>query len=380
MPTLPEMLAKCQGGEELDLSGQKIGTVHLRGIRFETPVTIIGGWFDDLDLTDCAGLTFRKAELFCPNDPMEYHRHRVTGCSDIRWEECEIYGDTTIPVEEQFARASLIRDTDNFAAIGCRFHHLRACLEFKDVTNFEASSNDFRDIRIDGIRGGGIVGGIINNNNFTDFYPVETGGTGDHPDCIQIWEYEKVDNGNIHIEGNYYHRGRGRPVQFIFGRGNYPGSEGFYNVTIKGNISIGALYNAIMLSKATGAVVTDNQIYWLEDRHKTWLRIEDVQGVVSGNSAPMFYGDVPADQNTINQEVWKASEPAEETLNPVKPKPDVEEPAKPTETLDQLRAKLAARDRMLDERFIEAENLFDQLRYHREERRKIEAAIEAATG
>ena len=381
MPTLPELLAKCQGGEELDLSGQKIGTVHLRGIRFETPVTIIGGWFDDLDLTDCAGLTFRKAQLFCANVPLVYHRHRITGCDRIRWEECEIYGDDSGPVQENHAIACLIRQTSNFAAIGCHLHHLRHGINFENVVNFEVSKSNFHDLRIDAIRGGGCKGLIITGNRMRDFFPVDTGGSGDHPDAIQLWDHEGEDNEDIYIADNVIERGDGLPIQGVFLRGNYPGSDGYVRVTIEGNTVIGGLYNAISLSKTIEAKVVNNTIRWLEDRHKTWLRIEDVQGVVSGNTAPMFYGDVPADQNTINEEVWQPSEPTEETSEPVEPKPDIEHPAEPaqSETVEQLRVKLAERDRMLDVRFDAAENLFDQLRYHRGKRREIEEALEAAT-
>ena len=309
METLNELLRSCAGGETIDLKDESHGAASIRGFKFDVPVTVTGGRFDDLDLTDCAGLTFRHTKFFCPNVPQVYHRHRTTGCDRIRFETCEFFGDDSVPVEENHAMATLVRNSSNVSYIGCEAHHLMHAFGFMNVKNFECIGNEFHDLRVDAIRGGEVDGLLIEKNYMTDFYPVDTGGSGDHPDAIQIWEYANQDNKNIVIRDNHVERGKGRPVQGIFLRGSYTGSEGFENVTITGNVLIGCLYNAIMVSNARGAVVTGNSIHWLEDMHKTWLRIHDVEGEISGNTAPLWHGDVPEDRNTINREIWTPPTP-----------------------------------------------------------------------
>ena len=313
---LKQRLETCASGATLDLGSEQLGAVHLRGFHFSEPVTIAGGRFDDLDLTDCSGLTFRGTQLFCPNVPLVYHRHRITRCERIRFEDCEVFGDVGVAVEENHAIAMLVRETADFAATSCRFHHLKHGLAFMGVTRFEASRNVFHDIRVDGIRGGGASGLTIADNLLHDFYPVDTGGAGDHPDAIQVWAHAEQENRDIAITGNRFERREGRPVQGVFLRGNYPGSTGFDRVRIEGNTVIGGLYNAILLSNAREARVCDNEIRWLDDRHSTWLRIEGVEGEICGNTAPMFHGAVPPDQNAVDQSVWSpdkapAAEPQE---------------------------------------------------------------------
>lgn len=116
------------------------------------------------------------------------------------------------------------------------------------------AGNRFHDLTGDAMQTSATSFVTIDGNTGTDFYPP----TGSHPDFYQNFTLgQTTQMTDFVITNNTYVRGKGLPTQGIF-----MGDEanvGVKNVTIRGNVILGAMYNGIATPfKADTVTITDN--------------------------------------------------------------------------------------------------------------------------
>ncbi len=374
---MSDILNDLKPGQAIDLGGATIEPCYERGRVFDEPVVMRNAIFD-------AGSNNARA-------------FRFDNCRGIGFEHIELRG--------------LDRTSTGFMFSGCTdisvsrmlAHGLKSAITINRCDGFVPQESQFTNIRKDAFTSGGSRRVSVLRNYGTNFSPINTGGAGDHPDFIQFWPLYGNDNSFIDIEHNYFERGDGLPVQGGFVRGIYekdgvPYRPQFGEVNMRRNIIVGALYNGISVSGVNAGEIVDNVVVSardaagnLIDKH-SWLRADRCAPTVTiaRNRAEAFIGDVDETLNTrAVVQHWPKAPQIDCGLrsglpDPVEPparsKPQGPDAQQGGTAVEQLRQKLAARDRMIDERFASAENLFDQLRYHRDERRKEVEALNEALG
>lgn len=270
-----ELLQSAKAGDEIDLGARRVAPFYLRDLRFDEPVTIRGGIFD------------------CPDETMRCFR--LDNCAGLVFDGAQFTG------RDRTAGAVLVDRGTNIAFRRAGFSGLKHGLAHRGVDGFEVTDCRFSDMRVDAIRGGGSSRVLIARNVASDFFPVDTGGDGDHPDFIQFWPLAGYTaNDDIVITDNFYRRGSGRPAQGIFVRGIYPDRPRFGRVIVRGNRIEGGLRNGISVSGAAAGEVADNIIV-SQDDVISFLRVEEFGGTVNGNCARHFVGDVPLTSNRLGE-------------------------------------------------------------------------------
>ena len=268
-----ETINACAPGTVIELGDQRVEPFNLRGAQFDPPITLRGGRFT------------------CPSETDRCFR--FDKCSGLHFEGGIVEGT------DRTAGAILVDQGSNIAFRNMTFRGLKHGIAHRGVDGFEVSDCTFSDMRIDAIRGGGSSRVLIARNQATDFFPIATGGTGDHPDFIQFWPlHGYTDNDDITVIDNVFIRGDGLPVQGIFVRGDYPDRPCFGRVRVCGNRIEGGLRNGISVSGASGGEIAGNVIISHEDCLSA-LRISNYEGEVAGNTAKHFIGDVPVAKNTL---------------------------------------------------------------------------------
>ena len=180
--------------------------------------------------------------------------------------------------------ALMIRDSGDVTVEKSRFRLFWHGISLLGSTRLRVAANELRDLRTDGIRGGGLIDTVIEDNFITDFHPME----GDHPDGIQIWSVrQKTGSRNLTIQNNLVARGKGDAAQGIFVN-EQTGTLPYQNLVIRGNFIVGGRFNGVSVQHAEGLTIEDNAIVGLPDR-LSWLRVLDSSGgMVTRNSAMKF--------------------------------------------------------------------------------------------
>ena len=268
-----DTIKACTPGGTIDLGNTVIEPFNLRGVQFDPPITIRGGRF------------------MCPTDTPRCFR--FDKCRGLHFENGIVEGT------DRSAGAILVDQGSDIAFRNMTFRGLKHGVAHRGVDGFEVSDCTFSDMRIDAIRGGGSARVLVARNRASNFFPIATGGAGDHPDFIQFWPlHGYTDNDDITVVDNVFTRGDGLPVQGVFIRGEYPDRPPFGRVTVCGNRIEGGLRNGIAVSGASGGEIRDNCVISHEDCLSA-LRISNYGGEVVNNIAKRFIGDVPEQTNTV---------------------------------------------------------------------------------
>lgn len=174
----------------------------------------------------------------------------------------------------------MIRSSSDVRVVDSEFSQLKWGLGHLDVKGLVVRDNEFHDLRVDGVRGGGSSNLVISGNQFRDFHPSGR----DHPDAIQLWTTNtKAPARDILIENNYFLRGDGAAVQGIFLR-DQVGDLPYEQVVIRGNLVAGGAYNGIVVNGGRSVAVEDNIVQGFVDM-KSWIRFIDVKdGTISDNA------------------------------------------------------------------------------------------------
>ena len=279
-------LGNAKPGDVIALASGNYDAITIRGIN-AGGVTITSANPDRpavlsaMSIRESSGITVSHVEML--TDKASGTAPFITyASSNIHFDAVKIHG--TVGGETSTIDPFVLRDSSNVSVTNSEFYNVRHGLGIGGNTGVTITGNSFHDIRTDGIRGGGNSNVLISDNLFTDFYPAD----GDHADAIQLWTTRTTESArNITITDNLIVRGKGEPIQGVFIRdqvGNLP----FFNVTVSGNMVLGGNNNGIALNGVIGGVISGNTVIGSED-HRSWVRVEDSQGVQIKDNLSTFY-------------------------------------------------------------------------------------------
>ena len=287
----------ARAGDVISLSPGIYSGVELRDLRFAGPVTITSAdpanpaVLFDLTVRGSRNLAFSQLVLNA-QDGGDINDFTVRDSSDIAFDHVEVKGP---PLRPDLLEAGLMfRVNRAISVTNSEFHNLRHGVSLLDNDGVTVSRNTFHDLRTDGIRGGGNSNVVVADNLLADFHPAP----GDHPDAIQFWTGNTTASAkNITVTGNVFVRGRGSIAQGIFFRdqvGNLP----YQNVTIDGNLIVGAMGNGIASGGIGSGRITNNTVVALQDFPKSWILVAlPADMVIEGNVATLYI--VGRDMKTV---------------------------------------------------------------------------------
>ena len=301
---LSNFIANASPGDTIYLAGGTYDTVWIKNLGTldikiasldESDPAVLTG----LRMSGSSGVTFEGLVFSAPAGVL--HSFLVTGADDVHFSNVVVHGPDNMGSGAEVT-PFFIRSSTNVSVTGSEFYDVKNALLLLDVDGVEVSGNSFHDIRCDGVAGGGVSNALITNNVFTDFYPINTGGSGDHPDAIQFWSTNQDEPGrNITISDNLIYRGNGLPMQGIFIRDTYSQLP-FEDLTISGNVVLGGLYNAISVGGVNGGQLVDNIVIGM-DGQKSWIRVgADTDFVIEDNFAShysTYNRDTPYDVSNL---------------------------------------------------------------------------------
>ncbi|MDG6079094.1 hypothetical protein E3U23_07805 [Erythrobacter litoralis] len=285
-----EFLENSQPGDTIYLAPGTYDKIALRNAG-HLDVTLTSMDPDDqavitgLNITGADGLRFSNLSFI--GGEGDTNCFTISGSNAIVFSNVTVQGPDNIGSGEEVS-PFFIRSSTDVTVINSDFSNAMHALKLLDVDGVVISGNSFHDIRCDGIRGGGVSNAIVTNNTFTDFHPLNTGGSGDHPDAIQFWSTNQNEPGrNITISDNLVYRGDGSPIQGIFirdTRDNMP----FENVNVSGNVILGGLYNGISVDGVIGGEVTQNLVLGYPDQRSFLRVIMEHEYSVRGNASTSY--------------------------------------------------------------------------------------------
>lgn len=281
-------LKSASAGDTIYLEAGTYSGVMARGLSFASNVMVTSKNPDDpavitsMTVRDASGITFESLELKTTGQTVD-NPFQVINSSKINLSKLDVHGSDNGNVADDIS-AMIIRESRDITLTNSQFYDLWIGVNLFNIDGLKISGNEFRDIGMDGVRGGGVSNALITNNFFTDFYPAP----GEHPDAIQLWTRNTTESArDIVITDNVIVRGDGAPVQGIFLR-DQDGDKPYLNVQITGNTLVGTLYNGIMVQGGKNLQIADNSLTSFTDQ-KTWIRVEDATGVAVSSNESLIY-------------------------------------------------------------------------------------------
>lgn len=280
--TLAAQVKAAQPGDVVQLAPGAYGAVKLQNLVKTAPVVIEGApgaALTSLDGTGSAFLTFDGLEVIGTANAAAVWFG--PGSHDLTFRNGKVHN--TNPAQ---GSAVVFNKATNITVDHNELYNLGSGVGVQSSTGAVVSNNAFHDIASDGIDITDAVGAKITGNTGTNFHPPAQA----HPDFIQFWG---LNTNGLDIENNRYDRATGGVAQGIFG-------EDGANVTIKGNILRGTMFNGIGLSRTKGAVISGNFVDGYPDM-TTWIIVRDAcdSVTITGNATPTVtnYTAAPACTN-----------------------------------------------------------------------------------
>lgn len=274
-------------GTTLKLASVNFGTLEIRNPA-ATNLTITSAdplhraQFNGLAIHRSSGFTLRNLKIGGPPPSGWRYAMLIFQGSDFTADNIELVGDQD-RATGALDSAIMVRNVVGVRLSGLRIAHHRNGISLLDVRNVDVIKNSITNMRVDGIRGGGVSDARISRNVIGTFNPI----SGDHPDGIQLWSRnQKGPAENILIEGNLILRGSGTPIQGIFvtDRINLP----FRKLVIRNNLCVGTMYNGITIIGSDDATISGNSVIPL-DPQTSWIRVESSRNIeVTENYAGRF--------------------------------------------------------------------------------------------
>lgn len=290
---LVSALSKAKSGDVVKVSSGTYSNIVVRDLKIAGNVTITSAdankpaVFTDLLVQNSSGLTFQNLEFAAGAGKVSPFQVRTS--SNILLDKLNVHGTLNGDVNDD-GSPLMIRLSNNVTVSNSEFQQAEHALSFLDNDGLKIVNNNFHDLRVDGVRGGGTSNLLISNNYFTNFYPKM--GTkevsGDHPDAIQLWTTNTTASAtNITITDNLVVRGDGLPVQGIFFR-DQVGDLPFKNVTVSGNTVIGGISNGIGLNGIDGLVATNNEVVAIDGQVSNIMMRNTSNATLAGNQASSY--------------------------------------------------------------------------------------------
>jgi len=151
--TLTTALKFASGGDTIVLQAGNYTGLTLTGFHFDTPVTITSAdashpaVFNALSLSNIQGLTFKNLEVQVDSGTGV----ALSGSKNVVFDHIDVHGTGATPG----GGGILVRTSDGVSVENSQFHNLGVGLSHLDSSHLDFSNNTFKDIRADGIHGGG---------------------------------------------------------------------------------------------------------------------------------------------------------------------------------------------------------------------------------
>lgn len=275
---LVSALKAAQSGDVIKLAAGNYASFSVSNLNFSgAGVTITSAdptheaKLNGFGINASSGLTFQGLELVV--NPAVATSYQVLKSSNINLDNLNVHGSLDGNAQNDTG-GILIRESKNVVVSNSEFHELGYGLAHQDDSGLTVKGNQFHDIRLDGVRGGGTSHITIANNYFTNFQPQ----AGDHGDAIQFWTSNTTASAiDINVTGNVITRGAGNSMQGVFLR-DESGTLPYQNVTITDNLVVGAMNNGIMVAGAQHVTIANNVVSALTDQKSgiTVQRVDDV--------------------------------------------------------------------------------------------------------
>jgi Ca2+-binding RTX toxin-like protein len=286
---LAAALKSAQPGDVIALASGRYDDVTLSRLDFSGPgITITSqdagapAEISGLNVQHSSGVTFRGLTLV--SDPDDGAITTLVSSSErIAFDQIHFHGSLNEDPTDDTGGIQ-VRNSADVSITHSTFEQLYWAISHLDDTGLTISDNEFHDLRMDGIRGGGSSFVTIARNTFRDFYIK----TDDHGDVIQFWTRNALSAAHdILIEDNIFIRGNGYYVQGICLR-EEDGGLPYERVIIRGNLLAGSTYNAITVGHASDVTLEDNVVQAFTDR-KSYITLSKIDGAtVSGNSSMLI--------------------------------------------------------------------------------------------
>lgn len=248
--------------------------------------------FADLNLQSSGGITFTGL-LFDGASEEETFGWMVTGCEDIAFLGIE-FRDMEAGDPQEADQGLKISQSKRVRIEGCEFHHLYRAVIADNIDELQVSRCDFHDMARTSIYAVDIRGALIEENSFTDAFPVE----GDHMDAITFNVANKVTTTrDIVIRSNLVRRGKGRVTQGIIFNNKHPG-QFFQDINIEGNLVLGMGLNGLYVQRARRARAVGNTVLRYPGRSdNSWGLFLDCEDVTIGDNAAQTFTATEANGN-----------------------------------------------------------------------------------
>jgi parallel beta-helix repeat protein len=164
---------------------------------------------------------------------------------------------------------------------------------FSNSEDLTVQGNTLHNLQSDGFNFVGVKDVLIDQNKFTDFYPLE----GDHADYIQFWlAGARQGSENVIISNNFMAQSEGDRVQGIFITDTNEHTN--TNFTIENNLVYQSGYHGITVAGIDGLVLKNNTVISSDNSRDTWIKVSDaIDANISNNISNKFLLD---DQNSLN--------------------------------------------------------------------------------
>ncbi len=269
-------LSTSTGGETIQLTPGDYGAIYLTKYSFTQPVTIVGGTFDNIQVTSSNGLNFEDTTVhFVPDATSTNNSQgiRVWASSDIHFNNATLvggpsvngvdpsaaYGDSTGNViGYPVGKGINIDASSNVSVTNSDISMFAKGITFAGGSNILIDNNDIHDLRTTPISGTTYSNLTITNNHSWDSFPWQF-GVQDHGDRIHVWTNGSSLPGLV-ISNNYLDQGAGDPMLGIYLDDNGSG-YGFPDAVISGNTLIDGTGQGVLLENVTGTV-SNNTLIW----------------------------------------------------------------------------------------------------------------------
>src|SRR5215469_8417113 len=204
-------LKAAHPGDVIQLASGTYSGIVAQNLHFETGVTVTAAAgahpvLTSLTVYGSSGLTFSNLEFYANPAGVQNPFLVRSGSTDIHFDHLNVHGSLDNNPQDD-VQGFLVRDSSNVSITNSEFQQLMTGFAHQDMLGVTVSGNNFHDIRMDAIRGGGSSFVTISGNSISNLYPE----TGDHSDAIQFWNLTASVH-DISVTDNLIQRGAGDPM------------------------------------------------------------------------------------------------------------------------------------------------------------------------
>lgn len=275
---LDAALKAARGGEVIKLAAGSYTTLGINLRNFTSAVTIQSldvnnkALVQSMSITSSSNIVVKDLDIkqnFQPEQDWML-ANRVVNSKNVTLDGVAISGGTGDPALSR-GIGLVVRDSSVVSIKNSSIDHFAVGLDGRNTDAMTIQNNDFHHNRRDHTNFSEMSNLLIDNNLFTDLYPVN----GEHPDNIQFLTSGRAKgSSNITITNNVIMQGNGGSSQGIFmndENGNLP----YTNINIKNNlVYTNGMYHGINVVNGRNVNIDSNTIVSKMDGTSLWIRLD----------------------------------------------------------------------------------------------------------